>query len=104
LQLVWDHTSPALQTGDAVTLGIRPEHLLIDQASDATWIGAVRLAEYLGSETMIYLNGADGAELSVKADGLAKVKIGTTLQIGIPKRACHIFDRTGRAILNGDLS
>ena len=104
LQLMWDHASPALQTGESVTLGIRPEHLLIDQPSDATWTGTVRLAEYLGSETMIYLNGADGAELSVKADGLVKVKIGTTLQIGIPKRACHIFDRTGRAILNGDLS
>jgi multiple sugar transport system ATP-binding protein len=104
LQLVWENVAAPVHSGESVTLGIRPEHLLIDQTSDATWTGTVRLAEYLGSETMIYLTGVDGSELAVKADGLAKVKIGETHHIGIPKRACHVFDKNGHAILNGDLS
>ena len=104
IQLVFDGLNHDERHAGHVTLGIRPEHLLIDQASDATWVGTVRLAEYLGAETMIYLSGADGSELAVKADGLAKVKIGERHQIGIPKQACHVFDEEGRAILNGDLS
>lgn len=103
IQLVWDEKDIAANGGDTVTIGIRPEHLQIGEDSDASWTGTVRLAEYLGSETMIYLTGSDGSELSVKADGLAKAKIGERLTIGIPKRACHIFDHTGRAILNGDM-
>lgn len=104
LQFVWENVAAPVHSGESVTLGIRPEHLLIDQTSDATWTGTVRMAEYLGSETMIYLTGVDGSELAVKAEGSAKVKIGETHHIGIPKRACHVFDKNGRAILNGDLS
>lgn len=104
LQLIWDRSDVTISSGEQVTLGIRPEHLLIDQQSDAQWAGTVRLAEYLGSETMIYLTGVDGSELAVKAEGSAKVKIGESLNIGIPKKACHVFEKNGCAILNGDLS
>jgi multiple sugar transport system ATP-binding protein len=104
LQLIWDTPHANIMSGDAVTLGIRPEHLLLDQQSDANWIGTVRLAEYLGSETMIYLVDANDSEIAVKADGLAKVNIGETRHIGIPKKACHLFGHDGQAVINGDLS
>ncbi|MEI6573547.1 MAG: sn-glycerol-3-phosphate ABC transporter ATP-binding protein UgpC [Alphaproteobacteria bacterium] len=101
LQLIWDTPHASIMSGDAVTLGIRPEHLLLDQPSDANWIGIVRLAEYLGSETMIYLVGDDGSELTVKAEGSRKVTIGDRLQIGIPQDACHLFGPGGRAVFHG---
>jgi len=87
-----------------VTLGVRPEHLKIDEPQAATLEGKLRLAEYLGSETMFYLTLADGTELSVKADGLTTAKIGSSIRVGVPAAACHLFDEAGEAIVNGDLT
>jgi multiple sugar transport system ATP-binding protein len=66
--------------------------------------GTLRLAEYLGSETMFYMNLEDGTEFSVKADGLAKAETGKTISLGVPAAACHLFDGQGKSIHSGDLS
>lgn len=87
-----------------VTLGIRPEHLEIGEPQAAGLDGKVRLAEYLGSETMFYLALADGSELSVKADGLSTARLGSSIKVGVPALACHLFDEEGEAIVNGDLT
>jgi multiple sugar transport system ATP-binding protein len=88
----------------AVTLGIRPEHLNAGSLKDAQIKGTLRVAEYLGSETMFYLTLPDGSELSVKADGLQKADIGSSMAIELPAKACHLFDERGITILNGDLT
>ena len=93
-----------VQTGQAVTLGIRPDHLLAGGKGDAQVASILRHAEYLGSETMFYASLPDGGDISVKADGLAKANSGSALSIGIPAAACHLFDDNGLAILNGDLT
>jgi len=64
----------------------------------------LRIAEYLGSETMFYASLADGTDLSVKADGLTTAKSGAEIKFGLPAAACHLFDSKGNTILNGDLS
>ena len=89
---------------EPVTLGVRPEHLLVGRPGDAGLTATLRLAEYLGSETMFYAHLPDGADISVKADGLSKAAVGSALTIGIPAAACHLFDADGAAILNGDLT
>jgi ABC-type sugar transport system ATPase subunit len=96
-----DAQGTTVEPNQAVTLGIRPEHIT---PGGTALKGTVRLAEYLGSETMFYLALADGSELSVKADGLAKAAFGETLGLAIPPAACHLFDASGRTILNGDLT
>jgi len=88
--------------GDNVTLGIRPEHVQIGAAGDSL-TGTLRLAEYLGSETMFYLSLPDGTEFSVKADGLAKGQAGQSLHFTLPALACHLFDANGRTLLNATL-
>jgi multiple sugar transport system ATP-binding protein len=93
-----------LGANQPVTLGVRPEHLVIDEPADATVEGKVEIAEYLGSETMFYLTLADGSALSVKADGLMTAKPGASLKIGIKAAACHLFDAAGAALINGDLT
>ena len=93
-----------LAANPPVTLGVRPEHLLIGAKGDASLPAKVRLAEYLGSESMFYASLADGSDISVKADGLAKAAAGSDLAIGVPAAACHLFDATGKAIVNGDLT
>jgi multiple sugar transport system ATP-binding protein len=93
-----------ISAGQKVTLGVRPEHLQVQGQSDATLQGEIRLAEHLGSETMFYLQVADGSEVAVRADGLASGEVGTGLRVGIPARACHLFDDSGMALINGDLT
>ena len=90
--------------GQSVTLGIRPEHLDATGAGDVVLDGRVKLAEHLGSETLFFVSLADGAEISVKADGLASQRAGDPIRIGIPARACHLFDTDGHAVVNGDLT
>ncbi|KQQ59761.1 ABC transporter ATP-binding protein [Rhizobium sp. Leaf311] len=86
------------------SLGIRPEHISATGTGDVVIEGTVRLAEYLGSETLFFVELADGSEISVKADGLAAAKPGDSLKLGINAKACHLFDSNGRAIINGDLT
>jgi len=87
-----------------VTLGVRPEHLVIGEPADAWVDGTLRIAEYLGSETMFYLTLTDGSDLAVKADGLMTAKTGALVKIGIKAAACHLFDAAGAALINGDLT
>ena len=99
-----------LETGDRmiakgeVTIGIRPEHITMTDESAATVRGQLRVAEYLGSETMFYTNLDDDSEVAVKADGLASARPGEILNLQFPSNAVHVFDREGKALLNGDLT
>jgi multiple sugar transport system ATP-binding protein len=86
-----------------VTLGIRPEHVRVDGSGNAQLTGTLRLAEYLGSESMFYLTLQDGSEFSVKADGLMKLDADKPVSLGIAANACHLFDASGNTILNGSL-
>jgi multiple sugar transport system ATP-binding protein len=86
-----------------VTLGVRPEHIAIVAKGKADTSGTVRLAEYLGSESMFYMSMADGSDISVKADGLTKAANGAKLALHLPVNACHLFDAKGETIINGTL-
>ncbi|RKE80062.1 sn-glycerol-3-phosphate ABC transporter ATP-binding protein UgpC [Rhizobium sp. AG855] len=87
-----------------MTFGLRPEHIDATGKGDVVIEATVKLAEYLGSETLFFVTLADGSELAVKADGLASEKPGQTLRLGINAKACHLFDKDGKAVINGDLT
>ncbi|MBR0557099.1 sn-glycerol-3-phosphate ABC transporter ATP-binding protein UgpC [Ciceribacter sp. L1K23] len=93
----------SVPAGD-LTLGLRPEHIDATGKGDVVIEATVKLAEYLGSETLFFVTLADGSELAVKADGLASEKPGQTLRLGINAKACHLFDKDGKAVVNGDLT
>jgi ABC-type sugar transport system ATPase subunit len=86
------------------TFGVRPEHISAAGEGDVVIEGTVRLAEYLGSETLFFVTLADGSDISVKADGLATAKPGDTLRLGINAKSCHLFNKDGHAVINGDLT
>ncbi|HBF28488.1 TOBE domain-containing protein, partial [Rhizobium sp.] len=87
-----------------MTLGIRPEHIDATGKGDLVVQAPVRMAEYLGSETLFFVTLDGSNELAVKADGLASAKPGEALSIGLKAAACHLFDEAGLAIINGDLT
>jgi ABC-type sugar transport system ATPase subunit len=88
--------SASSSEGDAVTLGIRPEHVLVNQDSDGTWESKVFVVEKLGSGTFLYLE-KDGEPLVAETDGHSDIKVGDTVKVGFPSNRCHLFDSSNQA-------
>ncbi len=81
----------ALSPGRAVTLGVRPEHLVPGGAAPLAVI--VELAEMLGADTIIHGRLGDGALLLVRLPGTARVKPGDRLPLAVDPAQLHLFDR-----------
>jgi multiple sugar transport system ATP-binding protein len=94
----------SLAVGKKLVLGIRPEHISIAKSRKGNVQSTLRVAEYLGSETMFYTSLSDGSDVAVKADGLAAPKLGETLLLQLNVKACHLFNEDGVALINGDLT
>ena len=90
-KLIIPKTSNSASEGDEVNLGIRPEHLLINQDGDASWEGKVFVVEKLGSGTFLYIE-KDGEPLVVEAEGDSKIKVGDTIKVSFTGSKCHLFD------------
>ncbi|MGE6742650.1 ABC transporter ATP-binding protein [Allorhizobium pseudoryzae] len=97
-------THGASVSGGEMSFGLRPEHIDATGKGDVVIEATVKLAEYLGSETLFFVTLSDGSELAVKADGLARERPGDTIRLGINAKACHLFDANGLAVINGDLT
>src|SRR5690606_6228051 len=65
-----------LGAGQDVTIGIRPEHLHLNQPGDLSFEGTITLVEYLGSELFVYVALPDGQTLLAQAPGQAQHKRG----------------------------
>jgi sn-glycerol 3-phosphate transport system ATP-binding protein len=79
--------------GRGLTIGIRPEHIILDPAGLEF---AVDLVEPLGSETLVHGRLADGTALVVKLAGAAPA--GELLRIALPPAELHVFAAEGRRL------
>ncbi|WP_295228458.1 sn-glycerol-3-phosphate ABC transporter ATP-binding protein UgpC [uncultured Brevundimonas sp.] len=83
--------------GDAVTLGVRPEHLTLDDDGDAL-SAEVMFVETLGATTMVHLkHPATQDTLTVQLAGELRAKAGERLTLHVPAKQAHLFDATGKA-------
>ena len=82
--------------GDSVQLGIRPEHLVVNQEADASWESKVFVVEKLGSGTFLYLEKED-EPLVVETEGDSNIKVGDTIKVGFTASRCHLFDKEKKA-------
>ena len=89
-------TSASASEGDSVELGIRPEHLIVNQSGDASWESKVFVVEKLGSGTFLYLE-KEGEPLVVETDGDSNIKVGDTVKVGFDAERCHLFDSSKQA-------
>ena len=87
----------SLSVGDRATLGIRPEHLRLDQ-NNATVNGEVLVVERLGGETYLYVKIAGGDTLIVQTSGENANHIHDIVPIHISGDVCHLFAQTGEAV------
>jgi multiple sugar transport system ATP-binding protein len=87
-----------LAPGEAVTLGIRPEHILIaqdDQGSDIAL--SVDLVEQLGGEAYLYGSAPGLPNLTIRSEGQSLLQRGATVALRLRRDAMHLFDSNGRA-------
>ncbi len=84
------------RSGDEVTLGVRPEHVLAG-GGGAQLVGRVEVVEQLGDSNLAYLTLPDGESLVVRSEGDAKVREGDQMPAGLNADQCHLFDASGAA-------
>jgi sn-glycerol 3-phosphate transport system ATP-binding protein len=84
--------------GMPLTLGLRPEHVLVGEAPDALPL-TVDLVEPLGSETVVHGRLPDGVPLTVRVNGPFA---GSRLPALLDPRELHVFDGgTGKRLETG---
>jgi multiple sugar transport system ATP-binding protein len=91
-------TGPAAAAHGAHTLGIRAEHLNVDETSPE-WTGTVIHVENLGSDSFVYLDlGTGGEPVCLRQEGKRSYDFGA--RIGIPPISKHLhrFDANGKPI------
>ena len=90
--------APAARRG-AVTIGIRPEHLLIAREGEGeSWPGTVSVAEHLGSDTFLYVDAGALGLLTVRGIGEIHLRSGDRVFLSPDPARLHRFDKDGRTI------
>jgi sn-glycerol 3-phosphate transport system ATP-binding protein len=83
----------------AVTLGIRPEHIVTVPADEAQITAHVELVELLGADSIVHGRLPNGAPILVRLPGVSPLPTGSALPIAFPASAIHLFDRaSGRRL------
>jgi len=89
------HTPVEAHANGALTVGIRPEHLMVTDADHADLSTTVDFAEQLGGETYLYCSTDEIPQLTVHQIGQLPIEKGTTLHLKIDQDKMHLFDKDG---------
>ena len=87
-----------VRIGDAVTLGLRAEHILENATGSEAFSGTVNIVEHLGEANFIYVTLKNGQDIVVRGDGNHTVRIGETITLSAASSAFHVFDSNGHAL------
>ncbi|RDV00328.1 ABC transporter ATP-binding protein [Trinickia dinghuensis] len=108
-RIVLPFSGSRLESGQRVTVGIRPEHFdgvatahasSPTKASDAMRVlrREVALVERLGEHSYLHLNEPGGTTLVAKQPGDADHASGALVELAFSSRSCHLFTADGRAV------
>jgi multiple sugar transport system ATP-binding protein len=76
--------------GASVTLGIRPEHLIL--SDKGAMIGNVMATEILGSETIVFVQLESGETVTASIRGISGLSLSTSVRLSVDSRYVHVFD------------
>ncbi len=79
-----------LAPNDYIQIGIRPEHLILDNPENADHQGDIELVEKLGSDTFCYIDSQLG-RLTARLPGNVRVNPGETVGLHLKDKSLHIF-------------
>jgi multiple sugar transport system ATP-binding protein len=87
------------QAGDAITIGIRPEHLLQGTEGPGSPLNvSVRQLERLGESSMLYLDIApDAPMVTLRVEGHSHASAGDRVTLRLRPEQCHLFNAAGDA-------
>ncbi|MDD7970968.1 ABC transporter ATP-binding protein [Roseinatronobacter alkalisoli] len=83
--------------GSTATICVRPEAVKLG-AGDVSAQGKVRLVEYLGSESLVYVDLPSGETLLFHGAGLDSHKPGEDVTVGLNFADMHVFDCDGQRV------
>lgn len=101
VQMVFDEHN--LGEGGSLTLGIRPENVLLDDAIDdlanTTIIdGHIQTLEELGNISYAHVNTGGETPIVVQLDADSHLKRNAVVKLGLPHSKLHVFDSTENLI------
>ena len=82
--------------GDTVTIGIRPEHLVLRETG--ALVLEVVSTEVLGAETVLHGKIAGGEAVTATMRGILATQRGDHLRFDIPDAFTHVFDAAGTTL------
>lgn len=86
--------------GQAVQVGIRPEHIQITDLQQADIEGEILFVEQMGNETLLYVNGGYGSEpLVMRQTSRLAVQPDRRIGLRLPPESCYLFNSDGRAFV-----
>jgi len=88
----------SLQEGDAVTLGVRPEHITVTEPENSAFQGRLTVSEHLGADTFCYVETDNGEPITVRAPGDFQGRYGKTVGLTFALQHSHLFDAQGKAL------
>jgi multiple sugar transport system ATP-binding protein len=81
----------------ATTIGVRPEH--VTPVRDAAgWSGTVNVAEHLGSDTFLYIDGEEIGSVTARTTGEFGINAGDRVTLRPDPARIYRFDEQGKAI------
>ena len=88
-----------IAAGTAVSIGIRPEHLLGGDSGEGAKLHAkLRQMERLGDESLLYVETAPGLPLvTLRLEGHSTHASGEAITLRLRPEQCHLFDAAGKA-------
>lgn len=96
VQVCGKHVCDADLASGKLQLGIRPEHLTLNDHGALT--GTVSVFEHLGGESFVHLTLPDDQTLVAKLDGEHSFTPGEMCTLAIKPAHCHVFDMQGQKI------
>ncbi len=90
---------PALaKPGDRISLGIRPEHMMLDGTSGPRLAATADLIERLGETGYAYLRLASGQTVMTEIRGDPAHTSGDAVTVALDPRHIHLFGETGQRL------
>lgn len=89
-------SADAAAIGDHVELGVRPEHLQLDDAGPIS--GTVIVVERLGSETFVHVELSPDMVMIAHVDGSSTIRVHDQVKLSTVATACHVFGTDGEAL------
>jgi multiple sugar transport system ATP-binding protein/lactose/L-arabinose transport system ATP-binding protein len=92
------HDTAGLRIGDEVTMGLRPEHLILGGESPLTLAVRSDYVENLGGTSQLYSQTADGVAVTSQAPGRHATTRGETMHLSAAPTNAYLFDAKGHAL------